>query len=79
MNELEPLSLLARAMNAERHVQRLEAKYNAFVDLIAVAAGAWIGLMIQEWARPAVGWLLADGAFVLESDSNLKPNERGAV
>jgi hypothetical protein len=65
MSDLEPLSLLTRAANAERHVQRLEMRYNALVDLLAMAAGVWVGSLIEKWARQDMGWLAADAAFFM--------------
>ncbi len=65
MSDLEPLSLLTRAASAERHVQRLEMKYNALVDLLAMAAGIWVGSLIEKWARADMGWVASDAAFLI--------------
>jgi hypothetical protein len=67
MSDLEPLSLLTRAANAERHVPHLEMRYNALVELLAMAAGIWVGSLIERWAREDMAWLAADAAFLMAS------------
>jgi hypothetical protein len=62
-SDLEPLSLLRRAAEAERHVQRLEGKYNTLVDIILIVAGAWAAASVKDWTRPSVGWLVSEAAF----------------
>ena len=61
---LSPLSLLRHVGRLERRAQRLETKHNLLVDILSIGLGAWLGTITEAWAKPVVGWLLAEVIFL---------------